>query len=243
MANVSRYGCNPATVPALPQTGLEVLPTRTIYTFAGEGVQPHVTFMTADLPEIDLLSRPVTYVTCEADTIDGKEHKVAIYLDAGSELAVNTPMKRLSIFKMPKSSGIKAWKVGSVEQPFCKEGGRRSDRLGLFLRRRLRWRESRRRPTPRVTRAVQSPNGTLPVVPPTRLAAKQRSQRLGDRLSEFGTVGAKPVSHWLILAYDDLYSIQYMRKNLRPVLAPQRLGGCRFLQASAKDYDSLEKTL
>ena len=39
-------GKEPATVPALPQTGLEVLPTRTIYTFEGEGVRLTLTFMT-----------------------------------------------------------------------------------------------------------------------------------------------------------------------------------------------------
>ena len=35
-------GAEPATVPALPQTGLQVLPTRTVYTFAGEGVEVYV---------------------------------------------------------------------------------------------------------------------------------------------------------------------------------------------------------
>lgn len=32
-------GANPSSMPALPQTGLEVTPTRTIYTFAGEGIK------------------------------------------------------------------------------------------------------------------------------------------------------------------------------------------------------------
>src|SRR5580698_1720298 len=32
-------GAEPTDVPALPQTSLEVLPTRTIYTFAGEGLK------------------------------------------------------------------------------------------------------------------------------------------------------------------------------------------------------------
>ena len=57
-------GAEPADVPALNQNSLEVLPTRTIYTFEGAGVELTLTFMTAALPEdIDLLSRPVTYVT------------------------------------------------------------------------------------------------------------------------------------------------------------------------------------
>ena len=85
-------GANPAETPPLPQTGLEVLPTRTIYTFEGAGVALTLTFMTAALPEdLDLLSRPVTYLTYDVRATDGKTHDVEIYFDAGAELAVNTP--------------------------------------------------------------------------------------------------------------------------------------------------------
>ena len=52
-------GTSPTNVPALPQTGLEVTPTRTIYTFEGEGVRLTLTFMTPALPEdLEVLSRP-----------------------------------------------------------------------------------------------------------------------------------------------------------------------------------------
>src|ERR1700739_3579968 len=49
-------GKEPESAPALPQSGLAVvLPTRTIYTFEGQGVRLTLTFMTADLPDsIDL---------------------------------------------------------------------------------------------------------------------------------------------------------------------------------------------
>src|SRR5208282_3721563 len=68
-------GKEPTDVPALPQTGLEVLPTRTLYTFAGEGVRLTLTFMTAALPEnLMIYSRPVTYLTWTAQATDGKEH-------------------------------------------------------------------------------------------------------------------------------------------------------------------------
>jgi hypothetical protein len=57
-------GIQPTNVPALPQTSVEVLPTRTIYNFEGEGVRLTLTFMTPVLPDdLMIYSRPVTYVT------------------------------------------------------------------------------------------------------------------------------------------------------------------------------------
>ncbi len=56
-----------------------------------------------------------------------------------------------------------------------------------------------------------------------------------------GTVQAKPVSCWLMLAYDDLYSIQYMGKNLRPYWRRNGMDAAGLLHAAAKDYPSLKK--
>src|SRR5688500_19941116 len=77
-------GAQPGGAPALEQTGLDVLPTRTIYTFAGAGVRLTLTFMTPMLPDdLDVLTRPVTYVTWEAASTDGKPHAVSAMLAAG----------------------------------------------------------------------------------------------------------------------------------------------------------------
>src|SRR2546427_2764242 len=84
-------GAQPADVPALEQTDLQVLPTRTIYTFAGGGVRLTLTFMTPMLPDdLDVLTRPVTYVTWQAVSIDAKPHQVAAMLAVGGDLAVNS---------------------------------------------------------------------------------------------------------------------------------------------------------
>jgi hypothetical protein len=56
-----------------------------------------------------------------------------------------------------------------------------------------------------------------------------------------GTVQAKAVSCWLMLAYDDLYSIQYMKKNLRPYWRRNGWEAADLLKASARDYASLKK--
>src|SRR6267378_403543 len=50
------------STPPLPQTNLEVLPTRTIYSFEKQKITVTLTFLTTALPEdLDLLSQPVTY--------------------------------------------------------------------------------------------------------------------------------------------------------------------------------------
>ena len=57
-------GAEPKRLPPLPQTGVEVRPTQTVYTFAEDGRQVELVWSTPKLPEnLDVFSRPVTYVT------------------------------------------------------------------------------------------------------------------------------------------------------------------------------------
>ncbi len=82
-------GDEPKDVPALPQVGLLVLPTRTIYDF--EGPQAHVTltFLTPALPDDpDVLSRPLTYLTWDVRSRDGKPHPTSVYLARRTDRAV-----------------------------------------------------------------------------------------------------------------------------------------------------------
>lgn len=116
-------GVKPAEMPALLQTGLDVLPTRTIYTFDGAGVKLTLIFMTAALPEdLDVLSRPITYVTWEVQATDTQKHKVSVYFNARSEVAVNQPDQPVT-FQNADISHITAWRVGSVEQPVLQKKG------------------------------------------------------------------------------------------------------------------------
>ena len=110
-------GPDPAKFRPCRRSGLEVLPTRTIYAFEGAGVRLTMTFMTADLPDdLDLLSRPVTYLTWTVQSIDGHEHAASVYFDARSEIAVNTADQAVT-FQNADAKGIKARRVGTVEQP------------------------------------------------------------------------------------------------------------------------------
>jgi hypothetical protein len=58
---------------------------------------------------------------------------------------------------------------------------------------------------------------------------------------DMGMVASQESSRWLMMAYDDLYSIQYMKSNLRPYWRRNGWEASDLLQNAAKEYDSLTK--
>jgi hypothetical protein len=205
--------------PALPQTKLEVLPTRTLYTFAGAGVSLRLTFMTPALPDdIDLLSRPITYVTHDVVATDGNKHKVEVTFAASSEIALNTPDQEVKSERVNPVDGLTILRAGSVAQAVLAKAG---DDL------RIDW-------------------GYLYLAAPGARVGEPGKGLAGDasalRLNlDFGTVETAPVSRWLMLAYDDIYSIQYMKTNLRPYWRRNGWDAEDLLKASAADYAKLSK--
>ncbi|AQT69111.1 hypothetical protein STSP2_02298 [Anaerohalosphaera lusitana] len=109
-------GNSPDGLPTLEQKSLKVLPTRTIYTMEGAGVQVEMTFMQPALPDdIDLMSRPITYLTWNCTSADGKSHDVSVYFDAGMELVVNEP-SQLVEWGTENISGLEVLKASSKSQ-------------------------------------------------------------------------------------------------------------------------------
>ncbi|MEG1390513.1 MAG: DUF4965 domain-containing protein [Angelakisella sp.] len=66
---------------AIEQTGLEITPTATRYTFITAEIQLDVTFRTPLLlTDLDLVSRPVSYISFNVTPLDRREHSVNIML-------------------------------------------------------------------------------------------------------------------------------------------------------------------
>jgi hypothetical protein len=218
-------GASPSTLPALTQRSLRVLPTRTIYTFAGAGIELTLTFLTAALPEdIALLSRPVTYVTYDVRSTDGKTHVVSVVLDVSGEIAVNTPNQEVET-ATEVDGPVMALKIGSTEQPVLAKKGDdlRIDWGYLYL-------AGRKADGPTIT--VTGPKGDS--------GRRGPAEEIGGSFRlKLGNVTAQPVSRWLMLAYDDLYSIQYMHRNLRPYWRRAGWNAGDLLQAAASEYASL----
>lgn len=234
-------GAQPADVPAMPQVSVKVLPTQTVYQFAGSGVSVTLTFTTPALPEdVDILARPVTYLTYDVAATDGKSHAVQVALDASGLLAVNEPKQQVT-GTVEEMDDVVAVKIGSVEQPVLAKSGDdlRIDWGYLYV----------------AAAKSQKPGAVLasPVAFRKAFVAGDREAAVrailpapagevaGVLVFHLGTVADQPVSRWLMLAYDDLYSIQYMKENLRPYWRRNGWEAADLLAASAAEYASLRK--
>ncbi|MFA6172580.1 MAG: DUF4965 domain-containing protein [Kiritimatiellales bacterium] len=238
-------GTAPRSVPALEQKSVTVLPTRTICTFEGGNLAVTLTFTTPALPDdIALLSRPVTYLTYDVRALDKKEHKVQIYFDACSELTINEPrdvtMQR-AVWADESSKDLSVLKMGSDKQPVLEKNGDdiRIDWGWLYVSAPKASVASTALAEAGTVQRAFADGGTMP--PEPDLPSVEGDAVAAALVLDCGAVGPKPVSRWLMIAYDDLYSIQYMKQNLRPYWRRGGWEAIDLLNASANEYDALMK--
>ena len=232
-------GAQPDSLPAMEQTGLAVLPTSTTYQFQAGGLALTLRFLTPALPDdLDQLSRPVTYLTYTARAVDGKSHDVQVYFDAAAELAVNTPDQQV-VWNRATVGTLATLQIGSQEQAILAKTGDdiRIDWGYLYVAAPqagvsahcVAQRDELRRGF-----AADGISGGSMAAAPAPAEAYAAAVVL-----PVGQVGAEPVSRWLMVAYDDLFSIQYMKQNLRPYWRRDGWEASDLLQAAARDYESL----
>lgn len=89
------------------QTDVTYTPTQTYYTFACGPVNLNLVF-TAPLlmDDLDLMSRPVNYVSYQVQSTDGKAHDVQLYLEATSAWATNVPGQAVKSSVILKPEGL-----------------------------------------------------------------------------------------------------------------------------------------
>ncbi len=236
-------GDDPADVPALEQVSLQVFPTRTIYEFEGAGVHVTMTFMTAALPhDLDVFSRPLSYITWNVHSVDGSSHQVSIYDSTSSELVVNETSQPVSWSRMTAGK-LTALRVGTQEQPILGSGG--DDH-------RIDWGYAY---AAAVTKQSQSDiggndallnsfvqNGTLPATDDTQMprAVRDNTPVLAF-VFDLGSVKTDAVERQVIVAYDEIYAIKYFGKNLRPYWRRNGMEPAKLLEVASRDYRSLAK--
>lgn len=230
---------------ALQQVSVSVTPTRTTYTLASPEIELEMEFMNPLFPDdLALLSRPVTYLTWRVKSRDNGDHRVSIYFDAAGTLATNDPGQPV-VASRGRIQGLDLIRIGTKRQSTL-------DRYGDNVRIDWGW----------FYVAIPQNDGAS-------AAAGNQSYRekflltgempdaddIGDArpaqnhyppaptlnvMVPVGNVGKTPVERHILLAYDDIWSVEFMHTKLLPYWRTKFSGFADMLEAAEKDYAALE---
>ena len=226
----------------MEQVSFELTPTRTMYGLEAAGVRLDLTFLTPALPaDLDVLSRPVTYLGWRARSLDGRPHQVKLYLDASSYLALNRPEQR-AMWSRHRAGGLELLRVGSQDQRILNASG---DDLridwGYFYLAVPAASKAQTALTSARARGRYATTLDLPEVDALDQTLQvARDDALGAVVMDLGSVGAQPVSRHVLLAYDDLFSIEYFQRRLRPYWRRNGWTAAEMLLAAEREYEPLE---
>jgi hypothetical protein len=107
----------------MQQTSVEITPLHSRYRFTAAGVELRVTFFTPLFPQdLDVLSRPVTYLTWSAVSTDGKSHQVDLLLDVDPAIAVTDPSEQVTWSKA-HVRGLSVLSIGTRDQSILNRSG------------------------------------------------------------------------------------------------------------------------
>jgi hypothetical protein len=206
--------------------GVTVTATRTIYQYACGPVNLQVQFTSPLLLNSwTILTRPVSYISVTLQANDNRTHQAQVSINVSTNICVNKPEQEVTAKKLVTDYGLNVIKAGSVEQPVLQKKG---DDL------RIDW-------------------GYMYVAAPK---AANTKQVIGDAQTVDSTTGKNlllrttlpalkttsiPQEQFIMLGYDDLYSVQYFGKNLPPVWRTEGRTMEKELAHAAADYKTVMK--
>jgi hypothetical protein len=195
--------------------------------------------MTGVLPsDLEAFSRPVVYLAWQLHAVDRKEHVASLYYDNSAELVVNTTDQAV-VWSREHVGDLAVMKMGTQAQSILAKSGDdlRIDWGYLYVA------------VPPIGDSQQviaegslaenqfATKGSLPAAYDTAMP-----RAAGDHMPAmavmFGTfkVGANQMERHLLLAYDDLYSIELLNRRLCPYWRRNGSDANDLLRDAAKDY-------
>lgn len=233
------------TIPALTETSHRITPTRTIVVMTSPEIELRVEFFSPLFPDdIKVMARPVTYLTWTAKSRDGGSHAVSLYLDAAGTLATNDPGEPV-LWSRQKIRGLDLLRIGTQAQPVLQ-------RFGDNVRINWGWFYIAvpQQENAGIAAGNQSYrqdfilNGTIPQSDDIEGARTPQSHHPPapalNVVLPLGNVGSAPVTRHLLLAYNDLYSVEYMQRKLLPYWRTEFPTFAGMLKAAEQQYPALE---
>jgi len=203
------------------QKEIEITATQTKYEFNCGPVDLSVKFLSPLLMnDLNLYSRPVSYIRFNVISTDSKLHDVKLYFDFSPEITRNRSSQgvRTEIFKKDE---IIFQRSGTLEQPILKKKG---DDI------RIDWGYS-------YLALVDEKNALLT----EKHKASNWPYSYCNLEINYGKVKAQSIGKTILLAYDDLYSIQYFGQNLQAWWKKNFSSAEEMIKKSLEECTSIEE--
>jgi Domain of unknown function (DUF4965)/Domain of unknown function (DUF1793)/Domain of unknown function (DUF5127)/Domain of unknown function (DUF4964) len=233
-------GKHPEQIPAMDQISSSITATHTRYEFREAGVELDLAFFTpAIISDLDLLSRPVTYLTWNARATDAGTHHVSILLDVNPVIAVNDRSEKV-VSSRNETASLRVLSVGSRDQDVLNRSG---DNLridwGYFH---LAVPKSETSTMAITHHAVDKFVGSGSLTPSDSIEMPEPAGQSPDLAVslDFGTVSKEAISRHLLVSYTEEYAIQYFHRDLRPYWQRNNMPVQEMLETAEAQYAVLD---
>lgn len=194
------------------QKSVDVLATSSYYTFTCGPVELDVVFTAPQLiDDLDLLSTPINYVSYRVRSLDKKAHDVQFYMETTPELTINESNEP-TVARTLSKNGISYVEAGSINQPICDRrgdlicadwgyvylasanGSGKSVSLGDYYK----------------MKESFVKNGSLAPAKAKWITREEQNNPAMAYVHNLGAVSANGKDGYMMIGYDDIYSIEYM---------------------------------
>lgn len=233
----------PVFAQAAVQKSVKITATQTKYDFTCGPVDLHLEFASPLLiDDLDLLSRPVNYISYQVVSNDGHAHDVQVYFDATPEWAVHELNQEVEV-STGETGSVNFVRAGTTEQPVLqKKGDNVRIDWGYFY---LASKESENNALAigdfSAVKKSFSESGKIGSAKDKITTVMSNTMPVLACTDNLEKVSADPVSGYVMLAYDDVESIQYFGKNLKAWWTKE--GQISFDNALATAATDYEKTI
>lgn len=197
-----------ASVKIAQQKSVTINATQTIYSFTCGPTDLTLSFTSPLLmDDLNLLSRPVTYINTAVKSNDGASHDVQLYLGASTDIATNTPVQEVKAEKY-NAKGLSILKAGTTAQPVLQKKGDdlRIDWGYMYIA----------VPTSAgVQQSVTTARGLAQSFTTPSAGATSGKHLTLNTITNLGKVNSSGKEQLFLIGYDDVYCIQYFNQNLQ----------------------------
>lgn len=229
-------------IQAMSQMELTVSPLSSEYVFTAGGVELTVKFTTPILPyNLDMISRPFSYVDFSVRSLNGCSHTVKIYFDISGEWCVDTTEQEVTWGKLAFDTAASLY-MGTVEQKVLNSAGddKRIDwgyvhlvmpkgnaveeyLLTASQRHEFLW------------------HHTVPQGLPQQKMQVKEEHPLAAYVVDLETISAEGCKFFIGIAYDDIKSIEYFGQPLDAWWRRDGMSFAEMVNAAVKDHDAILK--